>query len=261
MDPDASAPAEPAPAVFNYVLSFVLVGVAWGFTTPFIRRAAADFNARQEKLSRGPGATTDTPRTTSTTTGLEEEDEDEDDRAAASQLGGISAQSSARRERADSHIHNHHNEDSDEHNDEDNTPAPAWKRSSSSSPSWLRTKITTLFWTVINLLRTPAYSIPLVINLTGVFGFFCLLGNTVCISPCSREVKMKEKKRKRMLTPAICRALTHRPTGQLQRVPLHRSGGVVRRAEGYCPRDVVGTIFGAGWDCVVCSFEEFGGLI
>ncbi|KAJ5820024.1 hypothetical protein N7474_005615 [Penicillium riverlandense] len=188
MDPDASAPADPAPAVFNYVLSFLLVGVAWGFTTPFIRRAAADFNARQEKLSRGPGATTDTPRTTSTTTGLEEEqellardegeeEEDEDDRAAALQLGGTSGQSSsARRDRADGHNPNNDTEDSDEHNDEDNTPTPAWKRSSSSSRSWLRTKITTLFWTVINLLRTPAYSIPLVINLTGSIWFFLLVG-------------------------------------------------------------------------------------
>lgn len=47
MDPDASI-LETPPSVFNYVLSFLLVGVAWGFTTPFIRRAAADFNARQE---------------------------------------------------------------------------------------------------------------------------------------------------------------------------------------------------------------------
>lgn len=28
------------PPVFNYILSFILVGLAWGFTTPFIRRAA-----------------------------------------------------------------------------------------------------------------------------------------------------------------------------------------------------------------------------
>jgi hypothetical protein len=28
------------PPVFNYILSFVLVGLAWGFTTPFISRAA-----------------------------------------------------------------------------------------------------------------------------------------------------------------------------------------------------------------------------
>ncbi|KAI9172441.1 Transmembrane protein [Paramyrothecium foliicola] len=28
------------PPVINYVLSFILVGIAWGLTTPFIRRAA-----------------------------------------------------------------------------------------------------------------------------------------------------------------------------------------------------------------------------
>ncbi|KAK7423151.1 hypothetical protein QQX98_001227 [Neonectria punicea] len=32
--------ADDKPPVFNYVLSFVLVGLAWGFTTPFISRAA-----------------------------------------------------------------------------------------------------------------------------------------------------------------------------------------------------------------------------
>ncbi|KAM0459589.1 hypothetical protein ACHAPV_005300 [Trichoderma viride] len=28
------------PPAFNYILSFILVGLAWGLTTPFIRRAA-----------------------------------------------------------------------------------------------------------------------------------------------------------------------------------------------------------------------------
>ena len=31
---------DPKPPVINYILSFVLVGIAWGLTTPFIRRAA-----------------------------------------------------------------------------------------------------------------------------------------------------------------------------------------------------------------------------
>lgn len=31
---------EDKPPVFNYILSFLLVGIAWGGTTPFIRRAA-----------------------------------------------------------------------------------------------------------------------------------------------------------------------------------------------------------------------------
>jgi hypothetical protein len=36
------APSQPP--VINYVTGFLLVGVAWGFTTPFIRRAAKDHN-------------------------------------------------------------------------------------------------------------------------------------------------------------------------------------------------------------------------
>ena len=53
MSPDAVAPPEvtppptvspPHPAAINYVLGFLLVGIAWGFTTPFIRRAARDHN-------------------------------------------------------------------------------------------------------------------------------------------------------------------------------------------------------------------------
>lgn len=34
----------PQPPAFNYVLGFLMVGIAWGFTTPFIRRAAKDHN-------------------------------------------------------------------------------------------------------------------------------------------------------------------------------------------------------------------------
>ena len=37
--------AEDNPPVFNYILSFILVGLAWGFTTPFIRRAALTYTA------------------------------------------------------------------------------------------------------------------------------------------------------------------------------------------------------------------------
>ncbi|KAI3546742.1 hypothetical protein CABS01_06053 [Colletotrichum abscissum] len=39
--PDAP---ESQPAAINYVAGFLLVGLAWGFTTPFIRRAAKDHN-------------------------------------------------------------------------------------------------------------------------------------------------------------------------------------------------------------------------
>lgn len=37
--------ADPKPSPFNYILSFLLVGLAWGFTTPFIRRAAVKYKS------------------------------------------------------------------------------------------------------------------------------------------------------------------------------------------------------------------------
>lgn len=40
----SDANAETHPAAINYILGFLLVGIAWGFTTPFIRRAAKDHN-------------------------------------------------------------------------------------------------------------------------------------------------------------------------------------------------------------------------
>ncbi|KAH6641804.1 integral membrane protein [Chaetomium tenue] len=33
---------DPQPPAINFILSFLLVGLAWGLTTPFIRRAARD---------------------------------------------------------------------------------------------------------------------------------------------------------------------------------------------------------------------------
>ncbi|KAI8624452.1 integral membrane protein [Xylariaceae sp. FL1651] len=39
----SSSPA-PQPPIINYVAGFLLVGLAWGLTTPFIRRAARDHN-------------------------------------------------------------------------------------------------------------------------------------------------------------------------------------------------------------------------
>jgi hypothetical protein len=39
---DSEIPSEPVPAppIINYIFGFCLVGIAWGFTTPFIRAAA-----------------------------------------------------------------------------------------------------------------------------------------------------------------------------------------------------------------------------
>jgi len=38
------------PPLINFILSFLLVGLAWGLTTPFIRRAAKDHRPPQHAL-------------------------------------------------------------------------------------------------------------------------------------------------------------------------------------------------------------------
>ncbi|KAJ5854266.1 hypothetical protein N7534_006809 [Penicillium rubens] len=195
MDPDAGIPAEPAPSVFNYVLSFLLVGVAWGFTTPFIRRAAADFNARQEKQaneSDSPGLRRGRSQNSSphgfTDAGEEQEllsrEEDGVRRRSTSRSdltrkpktadadtgldSGVTGPSGSSRDTAGDR------EAADE--DQDDLPTPAWRRGAPVKQSWLRTKVVSVFWTIVNLLRTPAYSVPLVINLTGSIWFFLLVG-------------------------------------------------------------------------------------
>jgi hypothetical protein len=37
---DTTPSPDPAPSIFRYVIGFLLIGIAWGFTTPFIRAAA-----------------------------------------------------------------------------------------------------------------------------------------------------------------------------------------------------------------------------
>ncbi|KAK5084947.1 hypothetical protein LTR70_002121 [Exophiala xenobiotica] len=39
------ADVEQTPSPFNYILSFLLVALCWGFTTPFIRKAAINYTA------------------------------------------------------------------------------------------------------------------------------------------------------------------------------------------------------------------------
>ncbi|KAJ6787685.1 hypothetical protein PWT90_09650 [Aphanocladium album] len=50
---DALSPDE-KPPLFNYVLSFLLVGIAWGGTTPFIRIAAKSHKPPQHKILDDP---------------------------------------------------------------------------------------------------------------------------------------------------------------------------------------------------------------
>ena len=94
-DTDA-APSMPSP--FNYILSFLLVGICWGFTTPFIRKAAVNYTA------------------------------------------------------------------------------PSHPSITDASRSWTSRQIAKAFYTVIGLLRSPPYAIPLVMNLTGSIWFFFLVG-------------------------------------------------------------------------------------
>ncbi|EEH16950.1 hypothetical protein PABG_07037 [Paracoccidioides brasiliensis Pb03] len=96
------------PSLLNYILSFLLVGVAWGFTTPFIRRAAVDFNARNQR------------------------------RAPPQQEGTEDA--------------------------------------SGSSCYWPQRSLIPLLQTVADLLRTPGYSVPLLLNVSGSVWFFLLVG-------------------------------------------------------------------------------------
>lgn len=177
MDPDASIPGDPAPSVFNYVLSFLLVGVAWGFTTPFIRRAAADFNARQEKQSGSAPTPSDRGRSQTPSQSDSALNSGEEEQELLPQYeqdaDGVRRRSGSRQRQAAANTAGEEQE-----GDFDSTPAPAWMQSSSQrgQESWLRAKIVSVFWTVVNLLRTPAYSIPLVINLTGSIWFFLLVG-------------------------------------------------------------------------------------
>ena len=127
MDPDASIP-ESAPSVFNYVLSFLLVGVAWGFTTPFIRRAAADFNARQEKQSQSPrGRSQSQPQAV---------DGEEEQELLPTEHEGVRRRSGSSQRQAE-------RDGRDGNGDEDDIPTPAWRREK--NESWLRKKIVGCF--------------------------------------------------------------------------------------------------------------------
>ncbi|KAG9571055.1 hypothetical protein KCU71_g719, partial [Aureobasidium melanogenum] len=53
MDPNPDTPAaQPSPGLFRYVLGFLLVGAAWGLTTPFMRRAAVSSSSSSTPESR-----------------------------------------------------------------------------------------------------------------------------------------------------------------------------------------------------------------
>ncbi|EXJ73890.1 uncharacterized protein A1O5_03652 [Cladophialophora psammophila CBS 110553] len=98
MSSSAADAASPSPSPFNYILSFLLVGICWGFTTPFIRKAAVNYTAPSHPSSTDP------------------------------------------------------------------------------TRSWISRQIAKAFFTVVGLLKTPTYAVPLLLNLTGSIWFFLLVG-------------------------------------------------------------------------------------
>ncbi|KAJ8067215.1 hypothetical protein OCU04_004580 [Sclerotinia nivalis] len=100
-DPVTSAPPDTsAPSILRYIISFLLIGIAWGFTTPFIRAAARTHQPPSHPILSSPSVTN----------------------------------------------------------------------------SFLKSKLYSAFFGVVDLLRNPRYAIPLVVNLTGSIWFFLLIG-------------------------------------------------------------------------------------
>jgi hypothetical protein len=90
-----------SPPTWRYVVGFLLVGMAWGLTTPFMRKGA---------LSKDP------------------------------------------------------------------KPQPKRPVLTDPKVSWLRKKILGVVYAVVDLLKNPAYAVPLLLNVTGSVWFFLLIG-------------------------------------------------------------------------------------
>ena len=186
----------PSPSIFNWTLGFLLVGLAWGLTTPFIRRAAVNFHPPpHNSLSRID---------TSTKTG------------------------------------------------------------------WVKFKIVKGFFTVVDLLRSPSYAVPLVINLTGSVWFFLLIGKAgeldcffgrrgvvgVDVGRGVGKGRIWEGKGRdrtkametrvvlralemQLLIRAVCRIESYGADHEFVGIPVHGAGGVVGGREGDIKRQVV----------------------
>lgn len=140
----------------NYVVGFLLVGLAWGLTTPFIRRAA-----RAHKPPHHPAL--DAPEVRA---------------------------------------------------------------------SVVRRKLYGWFFAVVDLLRNPAYVVPLGLNVTGSVWFFLLIGKAgeFCCVECGGHGRMG------VLT--VCRAEPHGPDCEFSRLLVYGAGRVVGRGQGHQPRFV-----------------------
>ena len=101
MDADPPNPSTASPSIWRWVLGFLLVGMAWGLTTPFMRRAAV---ARDQK------------------------------------------------------------------------PTPPRPFLTDPNVSWVKRRIWGVIYAVLDLLKNPAYAVPLLLNVTGSVWFFLLIG-------------------------------------------------------------------------------------
>ena len=101
MDSVSSDSLETSPPIWRWVLGFLLVGAAWGLTTPFMRRGAI---YRDQK------------------------------------------------------------------------PQPSRPFLTDPKVSWFKRKVWTVIYAVLDLLKSPAYTIPLLLNITGSVWFFLLIG-------------------------------------------------------------------------------------
>lgn len=116
MDPDTPVAAPPpSPGILRYVLGFLLVGAAWGLTTPFMRKAALSNPSADDPAN---------PANKASRKWLKEE-----------RAGGDGG-----------------------------------------NALWVKRKVWGVGYAVFDLLRRPAYAVPLLVNVTGSVWFFLLIG-------------------------------------------------------------------------------------
>lgn len=109
MDPDLPSSAEAAsPSIWRWAIGFLMVGMCWGLTTPFMRRAAVERD-KQPKASRPFLSDANVP--------------------------------------------------------------------------WIKKKAFGIIYAVFDLLRSPKYAIPLLLNVTGSVWFFLLIGQAGMFTP------------------------------------------------------------------------------
>ncbi|KAI9805688.1 MAG: hypothetical protein M1833_005181 [Piccolia ochrophora] len=142
MDPDLPPTSSPSssPGAFRYILGYLLVSLAWGFTTPFIRRAAVTHKPRPppEFLTHKTSH-----RTISSSSSSSEEDTSRADG------GGGNGNGSG-------------------------TGSGAGKRPRALPVRYVLSKA----WNVYDLVRDWRYALPLACNLLGSVGFFALVGRS-----------------------------------------------------------------------------------